>query len=137
MNDLLRLRADPCRCGSPLQAVAAVEGRQDDVFHLCGPGRARLVLVTPDVMRNAVVDADRRIQDFRVIQTGADAVDLVLDAGLAHEAATAAMASLRTALAKAGTGRVDITLKSGWESPMDRKLRRVRRAWGAERGSTP
>ncbi len=129
MNDLLRLSEAACCCGSPLQAVAAVEGRQDDVFHLCARGGASLVLVTPDVVRNAVVDADRRIQDFRVIQTGTSAIDLVLDAKLAPDAAATAAAGLRRALEKAGAAEVEITLKSGWESPMDRKLRRVRRAW--------
>jgi putative adenylate-forming enzyme len=129
MNDLLRLSEAECRCGSPLQAVTAVEGRQDDVFHLCARSGAGLVLVTPDVVRNAVVDADRRIQDFRVIQTAAGAIDLVLDTDLAADAAAAASASLRRALEAAGVAEVEITLKSGWESPMDRKLRRVRRAW--------
>jgi putative adenylate-forming enzyme len=129
MNDLLRLREAPCRCGSPLQAVAAVEGRQDDVFHMCARSGTGLALVTPDVVRNAVIDADRRIQDFRVIQTGAGAIDLALDAKLAPDAAAAASASLRRALERAGVAEVAITLKSGWESPMDRKLRRVRRAW--------
>jgi putative adenylate-forming enzyme len=131
MNDLLRLREAPCRCGSPLQAVASVEGRQDDVFHLCARSGTGLVLVTPDVVRNAVVDADRRIQDFRVIQTGARAIDLALDTKLAPDAASAASASLRRALEQVGVGAVDITLKRGWESPMERKLRRVRRAWNA------
>jgi putative adenylate-forming enzyme len=129
MNDLLRLSEAACRCGSPLQAVAAVEGRQDDVFHLGARNGAGLVLVTPDVIRNAVVDADRRIQDFRVIQTGAGAIDLVLDAKLAPDAAAAAAACLRKALEAAGAAEVIITLKGGWGSPMDRKLRRVRRAW--------
>lgn len=129
MNDLLRLREAPCRCGSPLQAVASVEGRQDDMFHLCTRSGARPILVTPDVVRNAVVDADRRIQDFRVIQTGAGAIDLALEPTLAADAATMAAACLRRALEEAGVADVAITLKSGWESPMDRKLRRVRRDW--------
>jgi putative adenylate-forming enzyme len=129
MNDLLRLSGAACRCGSPLQAVAAVEGRQDDVFHLCARSGAGLVLVTPDVVRNAVVDADRRIQDFRVIQTGAGTIDLALDTQLSPDAAAAAAASLRSALEEAGAAEIEITLKRGWESPMDRKLRRVRRAW--------
>jgi phenylacetate-coenzyme A ligase PaaK-like adenylate-forming protein len=136
MNDLLRLSTTACRCGSPLQAVAAVEGRQDDVFHLCARSGAGLILVTPDVVRNAVIDADRRIQDFRVIQTGASAIDLALDAKLAPDAAAAASASLRRALDQAGVAEVDITLKRDWEPPMERKLRRVRRAWDAQREST-
>ena len=136
MNDLLRLSDVACCCGSPLQAVAAVEGRQDDVFHLRARSGTGLVLVTPDVVRNAVVDADRRIQDFRVIQTGAGAIDLAFDTQLAVEAASAASASLQRALEQAGVGAVDITLKSGWEPPMERKLRRVRRAWDAPREAT-
>jgi putative adenylate-forming enzyme len=129
MNDLIRLRETACRCGSPLQAVVTVEGRRDDVFHLCARRGSGLVLVTPDVIRNAVVDADRRIQDFRVIQTGAGVIELALDPALATDAASAAAAGLRRALEAAGVGEVAITLKRGWESPMDRKLRRVRRAW--------
>jgi putative adenylate-forming enzyme len=129
MNDLLRLSGKPCACGSPLQAVAAVEGRQDDVFHLCGRSGGKAIMVTPDVVRNAVVDADRRIEDFRVIQTGANTIDLALDPVLAADAALAASASLRTALREAGVVEVVITLKSGWESAMEHKLRRVRRAW--------
>jgi hypothetical protein len=99
------------------------------VFHLCARRGSGLVLVTPDVIRNAVVDADRRIQDFRVIQTGAGVIELALDPALATDAASAAAAGLRRALEAAGVGEVAITLKRGWESPMDRKLRRVRRAW--------
>jgi len=129
MNDLLRLRADPCACGSPLQAVAAIEGRQDDVFHLRGTGEGGLVLVTPDVVRNAVVDADRRILDFRVVQTGADEIELCLAADLATDAASAAAASLASALRRAGVADADIRLKFGLDMPLDRKLRRVRRAW--------
>jgi putative adenylate-forming enzyme len=137
MNDLLRLRGTACRCGSPLQAVAAVEGRQDDMLHLCARQGSRLIPVSPDVIRNAVVDADRRIQDFRIVQTGPRAIDLALDAGLAAEAAAAAAASLRNAIEKLGAAEVEITLQRGWASPMDRKLRRVRRAPEAELAPMP
>ena len=130
MNDLLRLSASPCSCGSPLQAVSAVEGRYDDVFHLRGEGGSGLVLVTPDVVRNAVVDADRRIQDFRVVQTGAGAIELHLDAELPLEVGASAMASLGAALRKAGAAEVALALKRGLEPSMDRKLRRVQRLQG-------
>ena len=123
MNDLLRLSDAPCACGSPLRAVASVEGRRDDVFHLSG------VLVTPDVIRNAVIDADRRIQDFRVVQTSADLVELSLAADLPLEAATAASANLSKAFERAGAPGIVVSLKSGLDLPMDRKLRRVRREW--------
>jgi putative adenylate-forming enzyme len=122
MNDLLRLAPEPCPCGSPLQAVAAVEGRADDVFQRGG------AMVTPDVIRNAIVDADRRIEDFRAVQTGPATIELTLADDLPAEAADAAEANLRQALARAGAPEVQIVQARGIEPPMDRKLRRVRRA---------
>jgi putative adenylate-forming enzyme len=127
MNDLLRLSDAPCACGSPLQAVASVEGRQDDVFLLPGAAVGAVVMVTPDVARNAVVDADRRILDFRVVQAGPDEVVLSLAAELPPDAARAAAAGLERALARAGAVGVRVRLASGLNVPLDRKLRRVRR----------
>jgi len=132
MNDLLRLSDAPCPCGSPLQAVAAVEGRQDDVFLLPAAAGTGRVMVTPDVLRNAVVDADRRIEDFRIVQTGAAEIELALATGLPAEAAQAAAAALGAAVSRAGSGAVEVRLMSGIEVPFDRKLRRVRRDWGPE-----
>lgn len=128
MNDLLRLSDEPCACGSPLQRVASVEGRQDDVFLLAG-AEGKQILVTPDVMRNAVIDADRRIQDFRIVQVGADRIALSLAANVPNDAANAAAASLKSAVEKTGAMNVVIDLRSGIETPYDRKLRRVRREW--------
>lgn len=127
MNDLLHLRSEPCPCGSPLQAVEAVEGRCDDLFRLAGGSGE--VVVTPDVIRNAVVDADRRILDFRAVQTGASEIELALDGGLDVEAGEAAAAGLCRALRKAGVGEVMIRLRAGIDLPLDRKLRRVRCDW--------
>lgn len=128
MNDLLRLSDEPCACGSPLQRVAQVVGRQDDVFLLTGAG-GRLVLVTPDVMRNAVVDADRRINDFRIVQTGPSRVELTLAADLPNDAARNAAAALKAAVEKIVARDVEISLSTGISVPYDRKLRRVRREW--------
>jgi len=127
MNDLLRLSDAPCACGSPLQRVASVEGRQDDVFMLAAG--EKFLPVTPDVMRNAVVDADRRIQDFRIVQTAADRVELALAADVPDEVAERAAAALRGALAKIGASGAVVAVIRGIATPFDRKLRRVRREW--------
>ena len=134
MNDLLRVSPLACACGSPLEAVASIEGRQDDVFRLSADAGDALVMITPDVVRNAVIDADRRILDFRVIQVGAGEVELFLDERLSPEAGSAAALALRSALAKAGAGPVEVRLRSGLDTPFDRKLRRVRREWRPPQG---
>ena len=129
MNDLLQLSDAPCACGSPLQAVTSVLGRQDDVFLLPATAGVGVVMVTPDVIRNAIVDADRRILDFRVVQTAADRVEVVLATGAGADMARAAALNLERALDKAGARASGIEVKFGIEVPVDRKLRRVRRNW--------
>lgn len=123
MNDLLRLSDKPCRCGSPLRTVDEIVGRMDDIFRLAsadGP-----VLLTPDILRNAVLKADRRIDDFRLIQTAPDAIELRLAPELADEAAAAAHQAVRTLLttrkATAAVALIRVPL------PLEtvRKLRRV------------
>ena len=127
MNDLLQLDPDACPCGSPLQAVTQVVGRQDDVFHLTGD-QGQPVMLTPDILRNAVVDADRRIIDFRLVQTGATQIALHLSPTLDATAQGAARAALTTLLS--GHGCSEIVIESHALIPHDTgKLRRVRRDW--------
>ena len=123
MNDLLRLDPTPCPCGTPLQAVSEIVGRMDDCFHLQGPGGAHML--TPDVLRNAVVMADRRITDFRLIQTGPHTVMLTLPKTVPQDAGVAVMHRL-TALFDARGVEAKITVAHA-PLPVDvtRKLRRV------------
>jgi putative adenylate-forming enzyme len=125
MNDLLRLSPQPCRCGSPLQAVAEIVGRQDDVFRL-GPNT---ILITPDILRNAILDADRRIDDFRLVQTGQSHITLHLAANLPAEAGRAACVNLAAVLGRAGVTGVEINMINRIEPPTAHKLRRVRCDW--------
>jgi putative adenylate-forming enzyme len=131
MNDLLRLQPAPCPCGSPLQAVAQVEGRMDDLLHLRGTDG--VVIVTPDVMRNAIVGADRRIDDFRLVQTAADRLELSLTSAVAAEAAKAALERVLGAMG--APAKIDVTIAPMLEVSA-RKLRRVERRWQPEDSST-
>lgn len=128
MNDLLQLSHAACACGSPLRAVTAVVGRSDDVFELPGRNGGR-TMVTPDVVRNAIVDADRRITDYRAVQVAADRVRLCLPSDLPPDAGRAAASALAAALTRAGVDGVVVDLEAGVDVPFDRKLRRVRREW--------
>ena len=124
MNDLLRLQDEPCPCGSPLQAVAQVEGRLDDLLLL--PREGGTIPVTPDVLRNAIVDADRRIDDFRLVQTGADRLELSLTSALPAEAAKAALKNLLAAMG--ARAEIDVVIAPQLEVGAH-KLRRVERRW--------
>ena len=130
MNDLLRLDPRRCACGCAFQVVAEIVGRADDAFVLpARDGRASTVTITPDILRNAILDADGRIDDFRLRQTGENDVRLALPSTRAAEAAEKAVANLRLAFAKAGA-RPEIVCVS--EIPPQEpatKLRRVENRW--------
>lgn len=125
MNDLLELAEEPCRCGSPFRAVRRIEGRADDMFQLaCDDGGTRIV--TPDLVRNAIVDSHPAIQDFRAIQTGPAAIRVSLAAHLPPEVDAVVRARLAARLAAVGA-TPEIRMSRGIEPSFDRKLRRVRR----------
>ena len=126
MNDLLRLSDVPCPCGSPLQAVAEIAGRCDDMFELASAEGGR-VTFTPDVIRNAVIGADKAISDFRVIQTGPDQVRLILPP---HNtgALDAATVALKALFLRAGAKPEIIGAVEEPPRVTGAKLRRVMRA---------
>lgn len=136
MNDLLQLAGKACSCGSPLQPVQSILGRSDDLFILATADGHEL-LITPDVIRNAVVDSDRRIEDFRVTQTAASQVEVRLPEELGLELAGKAAAAVLQTLRAAGSGDIDVIAAVGISTPYDRKLRRVHRAWSPEAGDAP
>ncbi|MBB6486798.1 F390 synthetase-related protein [Rhizobium lusitanum] len=134
MNDLLRMRTGACSCGSPLRAVAEVIGRCDDIFELPRTPGARSVLVTPDVLRNAILDSDRSITDFRLLQTGPDELQLILPDTVSPSAVIAAEMALARLLQKLGT-QPHISTERRILLPPAVKLRRVERRWHASRSS--
>lgn len=127
LNDLLLLSRDACPCGSPLQPVAQVEGRMDDLLTLPAADGSRPV--TPDILRNAIVTADPRITDFRLAQTGRDRVELHLLASLPEEAVRCAGDSLRSLFSSLGVvARLEVSTHDVLEVS-SRKLRRVEQRW--------
>ncbi|MFM6852564.1 MAG: hypothetical protein ACKOUM_00595, partial [Sphingopyxis sp.] len=127
MNDLMELDPQPCPCGSPYQPVKRIEGRQDDVFLLAdGAGTPRMV--TPDVLRNAIVDSHRAITDFRIVQTGPSAMVVTLAHGVAPSINDVVARALASRLAPLNI-QPQILFERGISVDFERKLRRVRREW--------
>lgn len=127
MNDLLELAETTCTCGSVYRAVARIEGRSDDIFEL-PRADGQSAMVTPDVLRNVVVGTDCSITDFRIRQTGANDVRVILDKALPADLDALVAANVRAALLRLGTAP-SIIVERGIEPVLDRKLRRVERIW--------
>ncbi|PKP81589.1 MAG: CoF synthetase [Alphaproteobacteria bacterium HGW-Alphaproteobacteria-18] len=123
MNDVLELSDAPCPCGAPHRAIRQIHGRCDDIFTL--PSYGRPVRVTPDVIRNAVLRADKRISDFRVTQIARNKVLLELKAEEA-DCLPAARASLDALFRACGAAPEVTAATAALAPPSDHKLRRVR-----------
>ncbi|MGH1370068.1 MAG: CoF synthetase [Maritimibacter sp.] len=123
MNDLLRLSADPCPCGSPLRAVDEVVGRMDDAFEFGDR------LVTPDVMRNAVLDAAREITDFRLVRSDENTLELQLPEDTSGAVAALAQGALEGTLGARGLRPEIRVMRAPIAFSSDRKLRRVENHW--------
>lgn len=102
MNDLLRMASTPCRCGSPLRSVEEVVGRADDMFTFATKTAGNIVEITPDVLRNVVVDSDRQITDYRLRQTGTSEVELLLPVGAGEMAGRVAQSALKQLFERRG-----------------------------------
>jgi len=138
MNDLLRLSPQPCACGSPLQVVAEIVGRQDDIFVLKGQSGQKIE-ITPDILRNTILDTDRRIEDYRLVQVSEDQIELQLPAHLCLEVKNAVMERLNALFAIQGVGQTPHMTLQTLKPEKGGKLRRIKRVFtltAAQTGKT-
>ncbi|MEZ4321449.1 MAG: adenylate cyclase [Myxococcota bacterium] len=133
LNDVLRLRPVPCRCGSPLTALAAVEGRDDDVFvGIRADGTERPVFA--DFIRRAVLTAHADVADYGVRQVAPDALEVfveVVDGADPERVRAAVGAGLAAMFARLGCREPAVTGIASWPEGGMRKRKRVERgfAW--------
>ncbi len=146
VDDVLVAGPGECSCGSPTAVVERILGRADDVLWLArdagsgagfglpegaDSGAGPIAPFFPDFVRAAVLAA-AEIDDFRVVQTGADRIRLATRPAAGYEAARA---GLLAAFTRAGFASVRI--EPGEFEPHDplRKLRRVRREVDVDSGN--
>src|SRR5450830_617291 len=68
LNDILRVHDQPCVCGNAALALAAIEGRCDDILWLPDPQHGQLRALYPDSIRHAISIAPDALPDYRIEQ---------------------------------------------------------------------
>lgn len=76
LNDILTEAAAPCSCGSVFTAIERIEGRCDDILYLPHAGQGAPVAFFPDFVTRAVIAASPAIEHYRVVQTGAETLEI-------------------------------------------------------------
>ena len=128
LNDLLRLSSSPCSCGSPLQAVEEVVGRNDDVLSFPSVEGRRRIAITPDILRNSILNAAQGLGDFRCMQVSEDALVVLLPPGTEDATRRAVEYALLALFQRLGA-RVLLHIEEKDLPPPIAKLRRVSRAF--------
>lgn len=125
LGDVLLARDEPCPCGSALQAVERIEGREGDTLILRGiDGRA--VRVFSDVITRALLYAEG-FEEYSVTQTGPDQLEIALD--VLDEPTRRSVVGEVAALAdRLGCRRPEIAFTPYRRDPST-KMRRVTRSW--------
>ena len=119
MNDLLRMSPEPCTCGSPLRVVDEIVGRMDDVF-MFGD-----IMITPDILRNAVLDAARDITDFRIKRLPSGTVSLILPPDIPEPSASAALSAVNAVFRQRAVPIETSLSRAPLPFEPDQKLRRI------------
>ncbi len=70
LDDILRVRVEPCACGRFTRALAAIDGRLDDVLWLPSADHAHLLPLFPDVVRHTFARDANEMADYRIEQHG-------------------------------------------------------------------
>lgn len=70
LNDVLRISQQPCPCGRAERAIAAIEGRADEVLWLPARAHGKAVAIYPDLFRRAMLFAGPAVREFDLTQSG-------------------------------------------------------------------
>lgn len=70
LNDVLRVADAPCPCGRAERAIAAVEGRMDDVLWLPEQNGGRLRPLYPDILRRTLLLHGGAFEEYSIEQRG-------------------------------------------------------------------
>ena len=68
LNDVLKLKKDPCACGSSFTALECIEGRSDDVL-LFRNRQGAVVRLFPDVLSRKIAWSAAAFEQYQVAQT--------------------------------------------------------------------
>lgn len=94
LNDLV-IEKKKCPCGSPFMGIEKIEGRSDDVLSFMAHDQKE-VRIFPDFFRRAIIMSDERIQDYTLVQTKDDELELYSDYEEGWERAQQAIHQLLT-----------------------------------------
>lgn len=131
-TDILKIRVEACPCGSPMLALDAIEGRCDDLFYMQVSDKDELRPVFPDFIRRAIMQVELPIEEYQVVQTSLDQLEIHLQADEAQHdmIREQVLIECRRVLSEFGIHIPEIRISFDYAAPpCGVKLRRVQRTF--------
>lgn len=135
LNDVLRVAPMPCMCGRAERAIAAIEGRADDVLWLPHMHSGLPVAIYPDVLRRAMLMAGPTVAEYSLTQHGMNwqlALQAVASAG-SSDCRREVTQALAHVFAQHGVQAAQLSFHA-WQAPAPgvkrRRIQLVRRPEG-------
>jgi len=123
MNDVLRVKREPCACGRAALAIEAIDGRLDDLLWLDserGP-----VCVFPDLLTREVAMAVQQLDDYRITELARGRWHIALRPLPAEPARRQLSDRLRALALRLGAAAPEIEIGEFESQPLMQKQRRV------------
>ncbi|MBN2525378.1 MAG: adenylate cyclase [Deltaproteobacteria bacterium] len=127
LDDVLRCATKPCPCGSPMTAVAAVEGRERDILKFTDPGTGVKQTLYPGDVADAIASAAPNLLDYGATQQGEE-LHVYLETGDVSDIESTkhkVMAGLDALFSQKGGTLPLVRWISDWPYRNDIKRRRV------------
>ncbi len=124
LNDILQ-EDDPCPCGSICTTIKKIEGRSDDIFRLEGENED--VIIFPDEIRNAIIIAAPKIDNYKVRQIGKNSITFALKVNPADKAGETekVIRALKKLVQSKGISKISLTPTNWTTLPPFQKQRRI------------
>jgi len=99
LNDLLKTSPVPCACGSPLQRVERIEGRQDQVLYGVNLTQDKLIPIFPDYIRRIIAETFEDLGfhgEYRVRQKSPKELSISISGDFEYKASELIAAKLKS-----------------------------------------
>lgn len=121
LNDIVHEKHD-CPCGSPMLGIAQIEGRSDDLL-VFETSAQEMIKIFPDFFRRAIIMADPHIQDYTLLQTDLNQLNLFVNG--TEELFEKAKTSILDFLHGKGVADVQVLRAENRHHDKGNKLRRI------------
>lgn len=128
MNDVLRVKREPCPCGRAAMAIDAIDGRMDDLLWL--DSARGDVCVFPDLVTREIVMGVQQLDDYRITELSRGRWRVDLQPLPAESIRQQLVARLQALASRLGAAPPEITVAGFASQPLLQKQRRVQ-AMGA------